>query len=104
MEAHKLSEVRVIDSPMWGPDPSIYGLDLSCGELVVVSNGFYFTDSPSKEDYDIQTDLMSLNQLEELVNSGAEVIYGTQGLVDAYAWFLEEQKNASSGRGDTWAS
>ncbi|HCE7248173.1 TPA: hypothetical protein NHR53_006098 [Pseudomonas aeruginosa] len=56
---------------------------------------FYFTDAPVKEDYDIETDLTSINQLEEWVGTGAEVIFADAGLEDAYQQFVEEQGEES---------
>ncbi|NRC34005.1 hypothetical protein [Pseudomonas aeruginosa] len=95
MDAHGLSEVRILSTPTWGSGDIQDELRLTCGELVVLNNGFYFTDAPAKEDYDIETDPTSINQLEEWVATGAEVIFADAGLEDAYQQFVEEQGEES---------
>lgn len=99
MEDHKLSEVRILCSPAWGPGGIGDGLRLTCGELVVMNNGFHFSDVPSDENYDIETDLTSINQLEEWVASGAKEIFAGGGLVEAYREFQEELAE-EQGEGD----
>ncbi|CAI9912006.1 hypothetical protein EFK68_02985 [Pseudomonas aeruginosa] len=99
VEANQLSEVRMYCSPNWGPVSIEEELRLTCGELVVSSNVFYFTDSPKHADYKIETDPKSINQLEEWVASGAKEIFACGGLVEAYRQFQEEQAE-EQGEGD----
>uniref|UniRef100_UPI0015BD2C02 hypothetical protein n=3 Tax=Pseudomonas aeruginosa TaxID=287 RepID=UPI0015BD2C02 len=64
-----------------------------------INNGFHFSDVPSDENYDIETDLTSINQLEEWVASGAKEIFAGGGLVEAYREFQEELAE-EQGEGD----
>lgn len=94
MDTHKLSEVRTLSEPMWGPGDIQEKLDLTGGELVITRNWFFFTDEPAYGDYDIETELTDINMLEQWVGSGAEVIYAGAGLEDAYEQFQEEMAEA----------
>ena len=53
---HNLSEVRIYESPeSWGPGDIEEDLRLTCGELVVTREAFWFVDQPKGTRYSIES-------------------------------------------------
>lgn len=94
-----LSEIRRVDSPVWGP--SGYRLDLQLGEMVVLSDGtFWFTDH-DRDDNIIETSGMSIADLRSLFDAAGDgsVVFEQSWLKDLYESDDDEDQEAPSLRG-----
>lgn len=70
-----LSEVSVYDSPnSWGPGEIEDELRLTCAEMVVTCDNFWFVDQPKHASYHIETRLQGIDHfIEQLKNAEAEL-------------------------------
>lgn len=58
---HQLSELRVYASPdAWGPGDVESEMRLTCAELVVTKNSFWFVDQPKNAEYHIESRAQSI--------------------------------------------
>lgn len=73
---NKLSEARVMDGPnTWGPGNIEGELRLTCAELVVTENSFWFVDQPKHASYQIETRAIDFESFETALASGDAVLY-----------------------------
>lgn len=94
-----LSELRVFDAPdNWGPDNFAEELHLTCAELVVTRDSFWFTDSPKHASYNIETRLQDIDGfITQLKNCGNDAKD-----CDSSTLFMRECVEASGLEGETY--
>jgi len=86
-QKHGLTEIRYSAHPNhWGPAGIEEELRLQCGEVVITAGGmFWFTDSPKNVDYQIESEALTIQQLEEALAGDEEpIVFMSDDARDAY--------------------
>lgn len=86
-QKHGLTEIRFAANPnLWGPAGTAEKLRLQGGEVVVSTGGmFWFTDTPAHASYLIESDPMTVQQLEEILAGGDEpIVFMSDDALEAY--------------------
>lgn len=82
---HNLSELRVYESPeLWGPGDVESDLRLTCGELVVTKDAFWFVDQPKHAFGHIETRSQTIDNFcseVEAAENGTDLYFGENTLL-----------------------